>query len=51
MDVYALKLQALYGDGILAEFQRQKHQVVKLSTLDLETLIQKYELALSNVVC
>lgn len=43
MDVYALKLQAKYGDSILAELQRKKHQLTLLTTKDLEELIHKYE--------
>lgn len=43
MDVYALKLQAKYGDSILAELQRKKHQITKYTNADLEALIAIYE--------
>lgn len=53
MDVYALKLQAKYGDNILAELQRKKHILTKFSTQELADLIGIYEakLALSLDDC
>ncbi len=50
MDVYALKLQAKYGDGILADLQRMKHQLTKFSTKELADMTGLYEAKLAVLI-
>lgn len=42
MDVYALKLQAQYGDSILYNLQHEKHKIKQFTVKELEELIELY---------
>lgn len=42
MDVYALRLQTQYGDGILNELNMLKHTIKQFTVKELEELIEKY---------
>jgi hypothetical protein len=45
LDVYALRLQEKYGDGILKELNQLKNQVRRWGRAELEKLIKKYEVS------
>lgn len=45
MDMYALRLQEKYGDGVLQELNRRKNIIKQFTVPELETLIKQYELA------
>ena len=42
MTIYALKLQELYGRGILTELRKQAQEIKKFTRNDLELIIEKY---------
>ena len=42
MDVYAIKLQAKYGDQILVDLQIEKQKIKQFGRQELSTLIQRY---------
>ncbi len=44
MDVYAIRLLALYGDNILIDLQREKHKVKKWTRMELESMLEKYKI-------
>jgi len=49
MDEYTLRLVDKYGDGILEELNKKKHQIKQFRHWELEELIEKYKIKLREL--